>query len=96
MPGFPKVLGYCVYFWSNEGKPLEAVHIHASIGKPVQNGTKFWIRSDGKLELAHNNSHIQESDLRKLQKALEDYSDIYITKWEDYFQEPAKYHDLQE
>ena len=32
----PKVYGYHIYFWSNEGEPVEPVHFH--ISKEPHNG----------------------------------------------------------
>lgn len=28
MPKIMEILGYIIYFWSNEGTPLEALHVH--------------------------------------------------------------------
>ena len=43
MPQVFKIGSYWVYFWANENKPLEPVHVHISKGKPTANTTKFWI-----------------------------------------------------
>ena len=43
MPQIFKIGSYWVYFWANENKPLEPVHVHISKGKPTANATKFWI-----------------------------------------------------
>ena len=43
MPQVFKIGSYWVYFWANENKPLEPVHVHISKGKPTANATKFWI-----------------------------------------------------
>ena len=43
MPQIFKIGSYWVYFWANENKPLEPVHVHVSKGKPTANATKFWI-----------------------------------------------------
>ncbi len=32
MPQIFKVAGYLVYFWSNEGVPLEPIHVHIITG----------------------------------------------------------------
>ena len=37
MPQELKIGPYSVYFWSNEGNPLEPVHVHISEGKAVSN-----------------------------------------------------------
>lgn len=46
MPKIMEILGYIIYFWSNEGQPSEPVHVHIS-KKPNKNGTKVWLKSDG-------------------------------------------------
>jgi hypothetical protein len=43
MPNFITIFGYNIYFWSNENKPLEPVHVHISKGNPTSNATKYWI-----------------------------------------------------
>ena len=40
MPQVFKIGSYWVYFWANEGKPNEPVHVHISEGRPVENATK--------------------------------------------------------
>ena len=95
MPSFPSLLGFKVFMWSNEGKPLEPVHIHVSKGIPSKNATKFWILSNGKVELADNGSQLNAKELSRIKRALEDYTDIYIAKWESYHNVKAEFHDKQ-
>jgi hypothetical protein len=46
MPKLFTIMGYSVFFWSNEGEPLEPVHFH--IGKTIgARTTKIWIKKDG-------------------------------------------------
>lgn len=93
MPSFPGLLGFKVFFWSNEGKPLEPIHIHVSKGIPSKNATKFWILSDGTVELAGNGSNLSEKELSRIKRALEDYTDIYIAEWKAYHKELPVFHD---
>lgn len=51
MPQIFKIGSYWVYFWTNENKPLEPIHVHVSEGSPVPNATKIWITSSGKCYL---------------------------------------------
>ncbi len=37
MPQVFKVGAYWIYFWANEGKPLEPIHVHIAEGRPHQN-----------------------------------------------------------
>lgn len=92
MPNFMSVFGYKIYFWSNEGKPLEPVHVH--IDKvPQGNGTKVWILSTGRVLLDNNNSNIKHSDLKKLLQTIELFADEIVEKWEEYYKESATYYD---
>ena len=77
-------LGYKVYFWANEGEPLEPVHVHVSKGKQTASSTKFWITREN-IELANNNSNIPQNDLRKIQKYLWANRDTIIARWYQYF-----------
>lgn len=40
MPKFMELFGYGIYFWSNEGNPLEPIHVHVS-KSPHSNATKI-------------------------------------------------------
>ena len=91
MPQVFKIGSYWVYFWTNENRPLEPVHVHISEGKPVQNATKVWITFAGKTLLANNNSDIPTVTLRNIMRILETRSDEIVAKWIEYFGE-AKYY----
>lgn len=41
MPQIFKVGSYLIYFWSNENKPLEPIHVHVSENFPSENATKW-------------------------------------------------------
>ena len=56
MPRVFRIGPYTVYFWANEGDPLEPVHVHISEGIPSANATKVWITRAGKCYLCNNNS----------------------------------------
>lgn len=56
MPQIFRVGPYIVYFWSNESKPLEPVHVHVAEGRASANTTKIWITRTGKALLCNNNS----------------------------------------
>lgn len=61
MPNILDVLGYKIYFWSNENFPLEPIHVHIS-QQPHQNATKVWILSDGSVELCNNKDEISREE----------------------------------
>lgn len=60
MPQVFKIGSFWVYFWANENKPLEPIHVHVAVGKPVANATKYWITRSGKAVLAHTRGWIRK------------------------------------
>ena len=57
MPELLRLMGYHVYFWLNEGIPLEPIHVH--ISKNIhKNATKIWIQENGTCQVANNNDKI--------------------------------------
>lgn len=48
MPQIFKFGGYIIFFWSNENKPTEPVHVHIAKHDPRANSTKVWITKKGK------------------------------------------------
>lgn len=85
MPQIFKIGSYIVYFWSNEGKPEEPIHVHISENTPRANATKIWITRSGKTLLCNNRSMIPPRELRKLMRVIEANSSEIIQKWFDYF-----------
>lgn len=84
MPCIITAYGYKIYFWSNEGDPLESVHVHVS-KTPKKNSTKIWILEDGNIELENNNSQIPTNLLSKVMSVIEDHTDEIIDKWKEHF-----------
>ena len=88
MPQIFKVGSIWVYFWANEGKPVEPIHVHAAKGRPRENGTKIWITENGKcLVASHNDSDISVGELKTLLRVIEANSDEIIEKWIEFFGE---------
>ncbi len=85
MPQIFKVGSYWVYFWSNESRSLEPIHVHISPYSPTENATKVWITKAGKCYLCHNRSHIPTKVLRNLMRVIEARSSEVIQKWLLYF-----------
>lgn len=81
MPTLYEFLEFRIYFWSNEGEPLEPVHVHASIGRPVEHSTKFWILSDGSVSLADNGSKIPAKQIHLLERFISNKSSDIINSW---------------
>ena len=87
MPQVFKLGSYWVYFWTNEGRPLEPVHVHISQGKPTSNATKVWITKAGKCLLCNNNSQIPSRTLRNMMRIIEARSSEVLQEWLKYFKE---------
>ena len=85
MPQIFKVGSYVVYFWSNEGDPLEPVHVHIAEGVPTEYATKVWITATGKCLLAHNSSKIPSRQLRVIMQIVEARCEDITVKWCSYF-----------
>lgn len=87
MPKVFKFGAYSIYFWVNEGKPLEPIHLHVSEGNPVPNATKIWITSDGRCLICNNNSKIPRSALNGIIREIEHRIDEVIQLWHETFGE---------
>ena len=91
MPQIFRFGSYRIYFWTNESKPLEPIHVHISDGRPTENATKVWITRAGKCFLCHNKSKIPERILKNMMRMIEARSSEIIEKWFDYFGEIRYY-----
>ena len=79
MPTVFRYRGYRFFFYSNEGDPLEPLHIHAIKGKNV---AKFWLEP----EIAVAQSYGMTSpELTKLAKIVDERSDLIRKAWNEYF-----------
>lgn len=87
MPQIFRIGSYTVYFWSNEGNPLEPIHVHIEEGRASANGTKIWITSTGKTLLSNNNAKIPSKILRGITRIIEANSAEIIEKWIELFGE---------
>ena len=81
MPLVLRIDRYCVFFWANEGAPLEPVHVHVSEGCPVSHATKIWLLASGRCRLCRNASRIPEPALRNIMCVPEAYHEEIVEKW---------------
>lgn len=91
MPQVFKIGSYVVYFWMDEGRPLEPIHVHVAKGVPSANATKIWLTQSGKAIIAYRAGDITQSDLRKLVRMIEANADEIREKWLQYFDELRYY-----
>ena len=85
MPQVFKIGSYVIYFWLDEGKPLEPIHVHIAEGVPRENATKVWLTQSGKAIVAYRGADITPVTLRKLIRVIEANADEIRAKWLDYF-----------
>lgn len=85
MPQLFRIGSYWVYFWANEGEPLEPVHVHVAQGAPRANATKIWITKTGKCLLCDNSSRIPDRTLRNIMRIIEVQSGSVVSQWEEFF-----------
>ena len=91
MPQIFKIGPFLVYFWVNEGMPLEPVHVHIAEQKPQRDATKVWITRSGKCLLCNNNSRIPQRQLRILLSIIEASSEDIIGLWKETFGDVSYY-----
>jgi len=91
MPQVFRIGPYVIYFWANEGIPLEPIHVHIEEGTPSPNATKVWITKAGKCLLCNNNSRIPDKTLRNIMDVIEARNQYIVMKWEDFFGETNYY-----
>ena len=91
MPRIFSIGGYIVYFWVNESKPLEPVHVHVCKGTPSPAATKIWITRSGGCLLCHNKSKISNRNLRIIMQTIESRSQDVIDLWYQTFQQISYY-----
>lgn len=85
MPQIFRIGSYIVYFWSNEGMPLEPIHVHIAEGRASANATKVWITSTGHTLLSNNNSKIAPKILHGILRMIEANSVEIIDRWTEQF-----------
>ena len=82
MPQVFVILGYIVYFWSNEND--EPIHVHVCKGSPQKDAKKVWITEDGPV-LEHNKSKIPKKDLKRILAWIAMNDELIIKKWQFHF-----------
>jgi hypothetical protein len=93
MPQVFKVGTYLVYFWSDEGYPVEPIHVHVTRNKrPSLNDTKIWITENRKCVVAHNKGRIPDRTLNALMRVIESRIDDVFDKWTEFFGDNIKYY----
>ena len=79
MPAVFRWKGYRFFFYSNEGEPLEPLHIHAIKGERT---AKFWIEPVVCVEQSYG---MKSSELTALVKVVEDNAELIRKSWDEHF-----------
>lgn len=79
MPVILRFKGYRFFFYSNEGNPLEPVHIHV---RNADAEAKFWLTPE--VLLARNDG-FNARDLKELVDVVEQNSTLFVEAWNEYF-----------
>ncbi len=79
MPVVFRYKGYRFFFFSNEGDPLEPLHIHVRRGEAV---AKFWLLPQISLAESYGMS---SAELRELMRIAEENRDLIERYWNEHF-----------
>jgi len=79
MPVVLRYKGYKFFFYSNEGNPLEPLHIHVRNGDAV---AKFWVVPEVKLADSYNMSG---HELTELAQVVRDNRETIERVWHEFF-----------
>ncbi|TIC78490.1 DUF4160 domain-containing protein [Crenobacter intestini] len=79
MPVILRYQGFKFFFYSNEGTPLEAAHIHV---RSPNGEAKFWLAPD--VQLARNDG-FDARTLKELAAVVQENRDLLERAWNDYF-----------
>lgn len=79
MPVVFRYKGYRFFFYSNEGNPLEPLHIHVRKGGAV---AKLWLEPN--VAVAESYA-MKSSELRELMAVAEENRELFERCWNEYF-----------
>ena len=79
MPVILRFKGYRFFFYSNEGDPLEPIHVHV---RSADGEAKFWLTPH--VALARNDG-FNARDLKELLDVVELNRQMLVEAWNEYF-----------
>lgn len=79
MPVILRYKGYRFFFYSNEGNPAEALHVHVRKDERV---AKFWLEPTVSLAESYR---MKPHELNELQKVVEKNVKMIKRAWYEYF-----------
>ena len=85
MPQIFRIGSYVIYIWSDEGLPIELVHVHIPEGRPTANATKVWISKSLRCIAANNKSQIPSHVLYDILELIELRAIYICQQWKEHF-----------
>ena len=79
MPTILLILGWRLFFYANEGRPLEGRHIHVRKDKNV---AKFWLDPEPHLASSWG---MTAKELNVLERVVRDNVDSFRSRWDERF-----------
>ena len=79
MPTIFRYRGYRFFFYSNEGEPIEPLHVHAIKG---ENTAKFWIEPEISVAESYG---MKPHELNELCKVIKENVKLIRMAWDEYF-----------
>lgn len=79
MPAIFRHKGYRFFFYSNEGDPLEPLHVHVIRGESV---AKFWVEPEVSIAESYG---MKSSELTMIRKVVSENEDVIRKAWDGYF-----------
>ncbi len=79
MPVILRFKRYQFFFYSNDGHPLEPIHVHV---RNAEAEAKFWLKPE--IQLARNDG-FSARDLKELFDVVEQNQELFMEAWNEYF-----------
>jgi len=79
VPSIFRYKGYRFFFYSNEGDPLEPLHVHVIRGESV---AKFWVEPEVSIAESYG---MKSAELTMLRKVVSQNKDVIKRAWDGYF-----------
>jgi hypothetical protein len=80
-PTILRFKAYRLFFFSNEGSPLEPIHVHIRKGQAL---AKFWLEPSTYLS---ENYGFNSKELKEIEELIRKNEQEIKTKWNQYFSE---------
>lgn len=79
MPVILRYKGYKLFFYSNEGNPLEPLHIHVRKGESV---AKFWVAQEVNLASSYG---LSATELNDIAQFVRNNREAIERAWNEFF-----------